>query len=160
MIAYDPAEWHDLFVACAGAAAALAGLLFVAISINLERILAYPTLPARALEAVVLLGAVLIVSLFGLVPDVGRTTLGVELLVIGLVATAVATASIARNPGEVRWLGNRIALTVPGTALYAVGGVSLMAGAGGGLYWILAGIVAAFIGSLASAWVLLVEIQR
>lgn len=160
MIAYDPAEWHDLFVACAGAAAALAGLLFVAISINLERILAYPTLPARALEALVLLGAVLIVSLFGLVPDAGRTTLGVELLVIGLVATAFVTASIARNPGEIRWLGNRIAMTMPGTALYAVGGISLVAGAGGGLYWILAGVVAAFIGGLASGWVLLVEIQR
>ena len=39
MFAYDPSEWTDLFVATAGASAALAGLVFVAVSINLERIL-------------------------------------------------------------------------------------------------------------------------
>jgi len=39
--AYDSAQCHDLFVACAGAEAALAGLLFVAVSINLQSVLAY-----------------------------------------------------------------------------------------------------------------------
>jgi hypothetical protein len=38
---YDPAEWHDFAVAAAGAAAALTGLPFVAISINLDRILQF-----------------------------------------------------------------------------------------------------------------------
>jgi hypothetical protein len=46
--AYDPELWHDLFVAVAGAAAALAGLVFVAVSINVERILQYKGLPERA----------------------------------------------------------------------------------------------------------------
>jgi hypothetical protein len=32
MTSLDSAEWHDLFVAIAGAAAALAGLPFVAVS--------------------------------------------------------------------------------------------------------------------------------
>ena len=35
---YSSAEWESLFLAEAGASAALAGLLFVALSINLERI--------------------------------------------------------------------------------------------------------------------------
>lgn len=36
---YSSAEWESLFLAEAGASAALAGLLFVALSINLEGIL-------------------------------------------------------------------------------------------------------------------------
>ena len=38
--AYDPEMWHEFFVAAAGAAAALSGLIFVAVSINLGEILA------------------------------------------------------------------------------------------------------------------------
>ena len=40
MAAYDVEPWSDLFVAAAGAGAALAGLVFVAVSINVDRILA------------------------------------------------------------------------------------------------------------------------
>ena len=58
MHAYSTAGWESLFVAEAGASAALAGLLFVAISINLERILQGTGLPGRAGEAIVLLVAV------------------------------------------------------------------------------------------------------
>jgi hypothetical protein len=39
MTAYQPEQWHDMFVAMAGAAAALTGLIFVAVSINLAWIL-------------------------------------------------------------------------------------------------------------------------
>jgi hypothetical protein len=41
MTAYQPEQWHDMFVAMAGAAAALTGLLFVAVSVNLEQVLKY-----------------------------------------------------------------------------------------------------------------------
>ncbi|HEX2746304.1 MAG TPA: hypothetical protein VHN16_18150 [Streptosporangiaceae bacterium] len=37
--AYNPETWHDFFIAAAGAAAALSGLIFVAVSINLRDIL-------------------------------------------------------------------------------------------------------------------------
>jgi hypothetical protein len=41
-----------------------------------------------------------------------------------------------------------------------LGAVSLFAEAGGGLYWVAAGIVLATTGAVANAWVLLVEILR
>ena len=53
--AYAPEEWKDLFVAMAGASAALAGLLFVAVSINVERIVKYEGLPERGIETLALL---------------------------------------------------------------------------------------------------------
>ncbi|HEX3901634.1 MAG TPA: hypothetical protein VH853_02220 [Polyangia bacterium] len=48
MTAYPTAGWESFFVAEVGAAAALTGLLFVAVSINLSKVLAFPQLPGRA----------------------------------------------------------------------------------------------------------------
>ena len=47
-----------------------------------------------------------------------------------------------------------------GTVPIVVGGISVIATSGGGLYWIVAGIVGALAGGVANAWVLLVEILR
>jgi len=46
-VAYDPEPWHDFATSFAGAAGALLGLAFVAISFNLEAILRDKTLPGR-----------------------------------------------------------------------------------------------------------------
>ncbi|MEJ0007582.1 MAG: hypothetical protein WDM77_14760 [Steroidobacteraceae bacterium] len=58
--------WHDFFVAQVGASSALTGLLFVAVSINLTRILEFAHLPIRAFECLVTLLGILIVSTLGL----------------------------------------------------------------------------------------------
>jgi hypothetical protein len=44
-------EWQTLFAVQAGAAATLTGLVFVAVSINLAKIIVYPGLTARAAES-------------------------------------------------------------------------------------------------------------
>jgi hypothetical protein len=162
--AYDPTEWHELFVATAGASAALAGLVFVAVSINIERILGYEGLPERAQETVLLLLGVLIVSIAGLVPGQGKTALGIELLAISLMLTGgIARLPLGRpRPGEeaAAWLRRRWGFRAIGTLPLVIGGASVLAGTGGGLYWIAAGIAFAILAAVANAWVLLVEILR
>ena len=57
-------EWHDFFLAQAGAAGVLTGLVFVGVSINLQKIVSDPSsgLAGRAAEALILLVAVLTAS--------------------------------------------------------------------------------------------------
>jgi modulator of FtsH protease len=164
MTAYDPAEWHDLFVAVAGASAALAGLVFVAVSINIERILKFPGLPERALETLMLLLGALLVSIVGLIPDQDHVALGLELLLVSLLVGAVIVrqpTKISTSSGDPRsWLISRWSVRLIGTVPLLIGAVSVLAESGGGLYWVVAGIVFAISGAVANAWVLLVEILR
>jgi hypothetical protein len=164
MTAYDASEWTDFFVAGAGASAALAGLVFVAVSINVDRILRLQGLPDRALATVLLLLSVVLVSLIGLMPGQSRTALAGELLGVGLVFSVVILALTRRSTAG---SGGHRAHTVflwllvgLGTVPVVLGAVSLFAEAGGGLYWVAAGIVLATTGAVANAWVLLVEILR
>jgi hypothetical protein len=60
-------EWNDFFVAEAGGTA-LARLLFVAVSINLPRVLADEHLPRRASESLTLVLAVRAIATLGLLP--------------------------------------------------------------------------------------------
>jgi hypothetical protein len=162
--AYDPSEWHDLFVAVAGASAALAGLVFVAVSINIERIIGYKGLPERALETLLYLVLVLLVSIVGLIPAQSHVALGVELLVlsVGIGGGITRLRTIQVDSGEVpfTWVLSRWTVRAVAIVPLVVGGAGILVERGGGLYWIVAGIVFAIAGAVASAWVLLVEILR
>jgi hypothetical protein len=165
MFAYDPSEWTDLFVASAGASAALAGLVFVAVSINLERILAFRGLPERALETLLFLISVLLISVLALVPGQSPVALGIELLAISLAIDAIVMRqpTIQVEQGEVMrrsWRVSRWTLRLIATVPFLIGAVSLIAQSGGGLYWLVAGIVLAIAAAVSNAWVLLVEILR
>jgi modulator of FtsH protease len=160
---FAPADWHEFFNAAVGASAALLGLLFVAISINLKLILKHRHLPGRAAGTLGTLLSVLVVCSFGLVPGQSNRALGVEILATGaVVATQAIWVSVGkRSEGDpLTWtLGNLPILLFPALA-FVGGGCSLLAGSGGGLYWILAGTVLTFVGTTLNAWVLLVEIVR
>ncbi len=163
--AYDVAEWSDLAVAGAGAAAALTGLLFVAVSINLTRILEFSYLPERAMETLSLLLGLLVVPLLMLTPGQPRALLGTEIAVTGAVLVGICTVIARKSAGPRtslplgRVLAPLLLLLLP-AACFVVSGISLAVGTGGGLYWATAGMVMGFASAALNAWVFLVEIQR
>ena len=164
MTAYKATEWTDFFVASAGASAALTGLVFVAVSINVDRILQFKGLPERALATVLLLLSVVLVSLIGLIPGQAHGALAAELLVVSVLfagtilrLTRPVVAGHDPNPAHI---ASHWALVLLGTIPFVVGAVSLLAEMGGGFYWVAAGIILATAGAVANAWVLLVEILR
>ena len=76
MTAYHAAAWHDYFLGQAGAAAALTGLIFVAVSMNLQQILRVRGLPSRAAVALLLLMELLLLAMVALIPDQRRVASG------------------------------------------------------------------------------------
>jgi hypothetical protein len=165
-VAYDPGQWHDLFVAVAGASAALAGLLFVAVSINVERIVRYEGLPERGIEALAMLFVPLVVSIAGLLPGQTHVALGIELLAIAAILIGVMMRlPVARSlPDGIetppRYVFNRQAVRFSGTVLLTIGALAELIAVAGGLYWIAGAIVVLILGAVINAWVLLVEILR
>jgi hypothetical protein len=165
MNGYNTDAWESLFVTEAGVAAVLAGLLFVAVSINLAKVLQHPGLPGRAAEAVGLLVGVLVACTLGLVPGQSRTVLGAELLAIGLLSWLVQVsihlhAARHRLGPSTRVLIGRIALAQAAVLPLPISGVSLLLGAGGGLYWLVPAVTLSVVVAVLDAWVLLIEIQR
>ena len=170
MTAYDPAQWTDFAVAQVGASAALLGLVFVGMSINLKEFVGTPVLVNRALEAILLLGSVLLTATAVLMPGQEREAVGMELVVLGvLVSVAVLRLQVGystyvvptgdRGPTRGSIVSRRV-LGLGSTVLIAIAGVLLLVEAGGGLYWWPAAVVAAYLGAIVNAWVLLVEILR
>jgi hypothetical protein len=161
--AYRPDAWHDLAVATVGATAALTGLLFIAVSINLDRVLAFPELPRRAAATLVLLVGLLAAGVFVLVPGQPPLALAAELGGTGLLLTGGVAAELVRVRAGVgrpeRQVRPAVLVLLPAGALAAAGG-SLALGAGGGLYWLAGAMVGGITTACLNAWVLLVEIQR
>jgi modulator of FtsH protease len=163
--AYQAEAWADFGVAVAGAGAALAGLVFVALSINLERILAGYRLTARAGHTLMLLAAPLVIALLLLIPGQSESALGTELVVLGAVTgawLAVLNRPWLRSPEQplLSWITNSAIPAGLLSVATVVGGLGTITGTLGGLYWLPAGVIAAFVGALLNAWVLLVEILR
>ena len=164
MTAYQPGQWHDMFVAMAGAAAALTGLIFVAVSINLEQVLKYRALPPRAVETLSILIGLLVLSVFILIPGQSLTALGIEILVLGVIlgtALLVKRIRLPRAAGQpLTWTLTPVGVILAATLPMAAAGISVLVRAGGGLYWLVAALILGFAGAVVNAWILLVEIHR
>ncbi len=159
------ASWQTFYLAQLGAGAALLGLLFVALSLNLDRILAYPSLPLRAEIALMLLALQIVICSVMLMPDQGAVATGVEILVLASCVWAVATLMslrIERLPDRnehPRGWGNVVFLQAA-TLSYMLGAVMILQGAPAGPRVLALGVVLSFLKAILDAWVLLVEIKR
>lgn len=157
--------WHTFFSTQADVSAALTGLVFVALSINLKQILSLPGLADRAGEALLLLLLPVLVGLTGVLPQTSIVALGGEFLGLGLVMTTTVTlilvagheAATSRPPREfvTRAVGAESAVVMT-----VIAGALLLAGHPGGLWWQAVGTGLCIAAGVADAWVLLVEILR
>lgn len=160
-----PAEWSTFLAVQAGASATLTGLVFVAFSINQSKIMEFPGLPGRAMESLLQLLEVFLISTIALVPRQPDQILAIEILTIAIVAWGVLIGVQVRylmlragHPWS--WFVHRFVLGVLGAVPFLVAGVALLMGAPGALYWLVPGFVFSFVAAIVSAWVLLVEILR
>lgn len=159
---FQSEPWHDYFVATSGASAALAGLLFVAISLHVRYIATDREYRSISRGSLIGLVNVLVLSLVPLVAQPARL-LGLELAGIGVVSIAVGGGhqlAVMRTRG---W-------QVPGSSLWRSGfgyllsiggvfaGLSIVFEVGPGLYILAFLVVVVLLWSLWDAWILLMGV--
>jgi hypothetical protein len=158
--------WTNFFLAAAGASAALAGLVIVATSVNLARILQYRHLPFRAGTTIATLILILASSMVTLIPQ-RTSSLGVEIFIFGFICWMLEIrSSQLSSQAHVEQHRPRFESLLEATLgqvqtiPFLIGGALIYASRSSGPYWVAAGIVAIFIASTLNVWVLTVEILR
>ena len=160
------ADWTDFFEGQVTASAALTGLVFVAISINLERIIGFTGLVGRAAEALLSLIAPVFTGLAVLVAGqtlrvIGFEVLGVVAIIASMAVRILATSgwAAARERPRSEYLtrcGMVGAAFVPGL----VAAIMLISASADGFYPLAISTALCLVAGLIDAWVLLVEIVR
>jgi len=176
MNGYDPARWHYLFQSASASSGALAGLIFVALVPNIDRLLEYDMklrgrsglgtprpMMGRAREALIGLLTILVLSIVALTPHLRNWVLA-ALMVLAAAVSAVSPlrSSLAVAP-EMR---RRVIVVQRFSWAYAFSlclltcGVTLAIGVGGGLFWMAAAYVIAIAQASVNTWMFAVEIRR
>lgn len=159
-----PEQWSNFFVMVGGGAAALAGLIFVAMSINHEIIIRNKTHKNRAINMLTGFTAIFMASCCALIGNQDPKWLGVEWLVLWLIATVIFIRGyvVAIRSGM-----SSIGLNAPrltgGTVCYLAGiiaGIALIAGCGTGYIIAALGIVVLFAFLISGAWLLMIGIYE
>lgn len=157
-------HWDTFAVIVGGAAAALLGLLFVAISIRLNIVEASRELRSRAAQTMVLFGTVLVVAILLGVPGQPLIVFGAELIAVALLSGAGLWVLDRRaaTPHTMRRIEGVLDTVSPNTVtsvLLAASGIVLMFGASAGLYVLIAPVIAALAGGLTNAWLFMTRLQ-
>ncbi|HTR30606.1 MAG TPA: hypothetical protein VMH27_15140 [Puia sp.] len=159
-----PEQWSNFFVMVGGGAAALAGLIFVAMSIKHEIIIQNTTHKNRAINMLSGFTAIFMASGLALIGNQHPGTLGTEWLVLWLIAAVVFVRGyvIAIRAGM-----SSIGLTIPrlagATICYlaeVIGAIFLILGYESGLYIAAVAIIVLFAFLISGAWLLMIGIYE
>lgn len=165
--AYRPDLWHDFFLVTGSAAAALAGLVFVAVTLHLSAITGHPGHRHRARTMVASLGQILLASLIILIPTLDHIGAGAALaLVTGSLLYETLKSTVQIAPTLRRWRRDPVARTIAirttigdVSMLVGFGGaIAVLAGYGPGLSLVGADMVVRFGLAIAGAWLLIVAV--
>jgi hypothetical protein len=161
-------RWHDFYLMAGTAAVTLAGLLFVALSLHLDRFVERTHEHLLALSRVTLLSFtfVLFASLFMLVPPQGarQTALMIAATGVGGLSFTIRLTRAARHHDEAGFsrgqMRRRITVPIVAYFLMLLTAVGLWLGVGEALY-MMTGAVSMILGNAAgTSWELLVQIAR
>jgi hypothetical protein len=153
--------WSDFATIAGSASGALTGLLFVAVSLNRDRITAHPALRSQAGQTLVLFLLPLIISIVLVIPGTPQWVLGLE-LVAAAALSGVASGMIShgRHPeGEgpedrLARLLDSVSLSLAAIILVLVAGCIELAG-DDGLYWLAPAVILALVSGVVTAWLFL-----
>jgi hypothetical protein len=160
-VAYLPEMWHDFGVTIGGLAGALTGLLFVAVSIKSDTLAKSRSLSSRAAQTLVLFMTPVLAAIFLVAPQPGDA-LGGE--VVALAAASGATLFVLDRRGghdETNRVARYIERASPNlitSVLFGVAGITFLASAGGGLYWLIPAVVTGLVGGVINAWLFLIRV--
>ena len=159
-----PDQWNNFFVMVGGGAAGLAGLIFVAMSISPDIIIRNSTHRKRAVNMLSGFIAVFMACGFALIGGQNLRMLGLEWLVLWLIATAIFVRGYVT---AIRDAMSSIGLSAPrlagGTICYLAelaGAVLLILGNGAGLCVAAFATIILFGFLISGAWLLIVGINE
>jgi hypothetical protein len=157
--------WGTFAVIVGSSAAALLGLLFVAVSIRVDVIAGSAELRNRAAQTLSLFVTLLLIGLLVALPGQDLRVLGAEL--IGLAAvTAVVLYLLdrrAQSGASSQPVGRLLDVVTPNmvtSVLLLASAIVLLSDQSAGLYVLIAPVFAALVGGVTSAWLLLVRTTR
>ncbi len=153
-----PADWQDFAEMTGGASGALVGLLFVALSLNANRIAGHHGLRASAVQTLVLFMGPLLMSALLLAPHQFDWALGAELIALGAVTSAIllrvrrAKQRLTDDEAVLVSIFNHRGPNVMVMLLFLASGVILICGQPAGLYLLLPATLVAQVSGVLNAW--------
>jgi hypothetical protein len=153
--------WLGFGEALAAVAGALTGLLFVAVSVKSDVLAASRSLSSRAAQTLVLFMTSVLIAVLLVAPQ-PPAAFGSELLAVAAVSgTALLILDRRAGHGSDQRVARFIERFSPNTVtavLVGVAGLTLLLGAGGGLYWLIPAAVTSLLGGVVNAWLFLVRV--